>query len=110
MNSKQITGIVLVLAGVAMLLTSQYIKSQVLEGKQQISSAQKKVDTANQLFSVNPVSKEVGKGLTGGAQRKIDEGRGEVAHYEQVAQVLNIGGIGAIIVGGVIFLLGRKKR
>ncbi len=110
MNSKQIAGIVIVIVGIGMIIGSNYIKGQVEQGKIQISSAQRKVDKSNSLFSINPVSKEIGKGITGSAQRKINAGEDEVAHYEEIAKWLNIGGIGAIVVGGVVFFLGLSKK
>jgi putative Mn2+ efflux pump MntP len=111
MRSKKISGLIIVILGLVCLYFSHYIKEQVEQGKMQISEAQGKVDTANSIFSVNPVSKEVGKGLTSGAQRQINEGRMEVAKYGQLAMWLQIGGYVLIIVGVLVFLTGfRKKR
>ena len=70
MNGKRILGILILLCGIAMILGSVYIKQRVAEGKMQISSAQNKVNQGNSLFSLNPVSKEIGKGVTGSAQKR----------------------------------------
>ncbi len=110
MGLKRIVGIVLFLAGVAMLITSHVITTRVAEGKIKISNAQGQVDQSNQLFSLNPYSKEAGGMITGSAQKKIDEGRHTVAYYEGLARTLQIAGIVSAIVGvGVFFLGGRKK-
>jgi len=100
----------LILAGVAMLFASNYISTQVGEGRQKIDSAQRSVDRGNSIFSLNPVTQQVGRGLTGSAQRQINAGREEVGYYDQMAGRLQFGGIACIIAGGLLFVLGRKKR
>ncbi len=75
MNFKKVVGTVLVIGGVAMIGLGAYIKGQVNEGKEKISSAQEKVDTGNSLFSMSPATKELGKGVTGSAQKKINAGK-----------------------------------
>lgn len=110
MNTKKLLGIVFLAAGVVMIGFSYYTKNQVAQGQMQVDSAQSKVDAGNKLFSVNPVSKEVGKGLTGGVQRKIDEGQSDIDYYTNVAQWLMIGGVACLILGaGTLFLGGRKS-
>jgi len=110
MNRKQLVGTILMLAGVAMLFASNYISTQVGEGRQKIDRAQRTVDKGNSIFSMNPVTQQVGRGLTGGAQRQINAGREEADYYDQMAGRLKFGGIACIIVGGILFVLGRKKR
>ena len=110
MNSKKTAGIVIVIIGVVMLFISGYIRGQVEEGKGKVTKAQGQVDTGNTLFSVNPVSKQVGQAFTGSAQKKIDMGKEQIAQYEKYANVLQIGGIAVIIVGGIVFFLGRKRQ
>lgn len=110
MSWKRIVGIILVLAGIALLLTSNYIVEQVEQGKEQISSAQKKVNQGDSLFSLSPYTKDVGKEITGSAQKKIDAGKQDVLHYETLAGQLKIGGIALIVVGVLLVIFGRKKR
>ncbi len=110
MNYKRTLGLIMEVVGVVMFFIAGYIKGQVEQGRGQISSGQKKVDTANSLFSVNPVTKEVGKGVTSSAQREINQGRLEANKYDEIANWLRIGGIVVVIVGaGVLILGGRKK-
>lgn len=105
MNVKQGAGIVLFLVGLGMLFTSHYITGQVLEGKNKIENAQSKVNTGKKLFSLTPVTKQVGQGVTQSAQQQINAGREEVSYYEEVAYWLRIGGIASLIIGiGAIFL------
>jgi hypothetical protein len=110
MNSKTIAGIIFVLAGAAMLFASNYINTQVGEGREKISRAQSQVDRGNSLFSLNPVTKEVGKGIFGGAQKQINAGQQEVGYYAGVAGQLQIGGIVCLVIGGALILFGRKKK
>lgn len=111
MNTKRILGLVILAAGIICICVSKYIETQVLEGREEISSAQSKVDTANRVFSLNPISKRVGEGLTNSAQRKIDAGSEEAEKYAAWAHTLQIGGIVLIIGGGLVFfILGSRKR
>ncbi len=109
MNSKRIIGIVLIVIGVVMFIFSNTISNQVAEGRGKISSAQKKVDTGNTLFSLTPESQQVGKMLTDSAQEKIDEGSVKADYYESMASSLKIGGIVAFIIGVGFVFLGRKR-
>ena len=110
MSGKRIFGILLVLAGVALILTSNYITNQVEAGKEQISSAQDKVNKGNSLFSMSPYTKDVGQEITGSAQKKIDEGKMQVLQYETLAGKLKIGGYVLIIAGGLLIIFGRRKK
>ncbi|MBF8262930.1 MAG: hypothetical protein HW387_595 [Parachlamydiales bacterium] len=109
MNTKQIFGIFLTLCGIAMIVFSFYISSQVSQGRERASSAQSTVDRGNWLFDKIPVTKEIGQGLTGSAQKKIDEGYQQIAYYEGMSRYLLLGGIGIVIIGGAIVLFSRKK-
>jgi len=110
MGFKRILGILILLVGLAMLSVSYYIKHQVVEGRTQISSAQKKVDRGNSLFSLNPISKQLGQGMTNSAQKKIDKGQQEVDEYTVLANRFQTWGIVVAVVGVVVIAFGRKKK
>jgi hypothetical protein len=110
MKGKRLLGIVFVIAGLVLLGCSSYIRSQVEQGKVEISSGQRKVDTANSMFNMTPATKPVGQAFTSGAQSKINAGQGEVDYYEQMARSLLIGGVVLIVVGAIVFVLGLKKK
>lgn len=114
MSTKRIIGIVLMVLGIASLFVSNYITEQVKEGNLKIARGQKSVDQGNKLFSMTPATKEIGKGVTGSAQRKIDSGREQVRDYEAIAQRLFIGGIIVIVLGAgtfaVSFMDGNNKK
>ena len=113
-NIKKIVGVVLCVLGIAGIIVSNYISNQVAEGKLKIAKGQSQVDQGKRLFSLSPATKEMGKGMTDSAQRKIDAGKGQVQDYETIARELEIGGIILIVAGAVVFLLGcghkEKKR
>jgi hypothetical protein len=109
MNVKRVLGIILVIAGVALIVFSNYILNQVAEGKEKISSAESTMSKANSLFSMNPVAKQVGQGMMGGGQKKIAEGKGQVAYYEDLAGKMRMGGFASIVVGLVLFFLSFRK-
>lgn len=110
MSFKKILGILVFLAGIAMMGASLYIKSQVEDGKLQIAAGQKKVDQANSLFSVVPGTKVIGKTVTQSGQSKIDAGQAQVDYYEALAKKLQMGGIVLTIVGVGILVLWRTKK
>lgn len=96
-----------------MIFISNYITTQIKEGKIKITRAQKQVEKGRGLFNYNPVTKEIGKGVTGAAQKKIDAGKQMVTDYEVIAHRLQVGGIVLTIIGAgiVIFdIIGKGKR
>ncbi len=101
--------VVLILIGLGLVGGSMYIQSQVDEGKVKIKKAEKAVGQGNALFSLNPVAKEFGKGLTDSAQKKIDEGKDQIGSYTQLADRLKISGIVLALIGVGLFFV-RKKR
>lgn len=110
MSVRRILGLILIVGGLAMVLISNYIKGQVEGGKQQISSAQKKVNQADGLFSMSPATKQIGKGMTEGAQKKIDAGKEQVAYYAQLASQLQTGGWIALALGAILVIIPQKKQ
>ncbi len=110
MNLKRILGITLFVIGLALFVTSYYITGQIEEGKRQITSAQKKVDNANSLFSLSPTTKEVGKPLTDSAQKKIDAGKQAVNDYTTLAGQLHLAGIIVSLAGIVLIIFGRSRK
>lgn len=110
MNWKRILGIIVVVLGIACIFFSNYITDQVNEGKGQIKSAQKKVDTGTGILSLSPYTKDVGEKLSDSAQKKIDEGKAQVTYYEGIAGQLQVGGIVLIIAGAVLIIIGRRKK
>ncbi len=109
----RILGIIILLAGIVSICFSHYITTQIKEGKIKIDKGQKTVDQSSSLFSLNPYSKQVGQGMTSSAQKKIDEGKNEVARYEQIASTLQIFGIAGIVVGAGVTLFsffGSRKN
>jgi hypothetical protein len=107
---KRIIGIVIFLAGVALIAISMYITDQVNAGKTQISDAQQQVNQGKSLFSQSPATKPVGDILTKSAQKKIDAGKEEVSEYEKLASNLKITGIVLLIAGVGVVLIGNKKK
>lgn len=105
MNLKQLIGVFIILIGCGLFGVSSYITAQVNEGKVEVSSAQRKVDQGKKLFGLSPYTKPVGKGLTDAAQKKIDAGEKDIAHYEAMAAALQIGGWVAVGLGAAVTIL-----
>ncbi|NGX56739.1 MAG: hypothetical protein K1060chlam5_00985 [Candidatus Anoxychlamydiales bacterium] len=110
MLKKRIFAIILVILGVASLVVSFYIKGEVRKGRGEIKSAQEKVDMGKKLFSINPYTKEVGKGLTSGIERKIKEGKVKADTYEAISNWLLAGGIIFIFIGGALIIIRKKSK
>jgi hypothetical protein len=111
MGWKRIVGIIIILCGFGLIGLSMYITEEVQKGKVQVSEAQRKVDRGTGLFSLSPITEEIGKGITGDAQSKINEGIRMIGEYEDVARWSMIGGIACLVLGtGVVIFGGRRKK
>ncbi len=110
MGFKRILGILVLVGGIVLLGVSYYIKQRVAEGQIEVSSAQKKVDRSSSLFSLNPVSKQLGQGMTDSAQKKIDQGNQQIDEYTVLANRLQIGGFILGIAGVLVIIFGKKRK
>jgi hypothetical protein len=102
-------GIVMLVLGIVLVASSLYIKKEISEGQEKISSAQRRVNQSKSLFNLTPITKEVGKGITNSAQKKIDAGVEEVQYYTDLARWFQIGGIVLVVLGGGVALVAKKK-
>jgi len=110
MGTKRIVGIIIIILGLLLIGGSFYIKSQVASGREQISQAEEGVRKGKQLFSINPLTKEVGKEITDPIERKIQAGSAKADRYATIALWLQISGVACIIIGAWIIFTGRKKQ
>ncbi len=107
---KKILGISTVILGAFLIFFSFYIKDQVAEGRKEISEAKEKVAKGKKLFSLNPVTKEVTKGLTDSAEKKIKEGIAKADRYERLVIWFQISGGIFLAVGIGLIFIGKKKK
>jgi len=110
MRTRRILGIILIVLGVCSITLSFYIKSQVKEGRKQISGAQEKINKGKELFSLNPLAKDVGKSITNPIEKKLKKESTKADKYDTVGTWLQIGGVVAIVIGGFLIFIGRKKE
>lgn len=110
MNFRRILGMIILVIGILMMIFSISIKNRTEEGNQEVKSGQKKVDRTNKAFSLTPLTEPLGKGVTGSAQKQIDEGKEEIAYYQQMAKWLKTGGIIFIAAGVVTIIIPRKNK
>lgn len=110
MRLLRILGVLLILVGIAAIGGSMYIFNQVAEGKVKIKKAESAVEKGNTLFSLSPVTKELGQSITDSAEKKIDAGKQQIEKYTELAGQLKIGGIVLIVIGVGLFLIRPKKR
>ena len=110
LNFKRIFGLLAIVVGIALIIFSVYGTKQLNEGKLKIADAKKKVSQSNQLFSLNPISKEIGKGMTSGAEGKIAAGERTVEEYERLFKWCQIGGIALIVLGVGFVIFGRTNQ
>ena len=112
-KTKMFSGIIISIFGIVLLIASFIIKSQVSSGRERISEAKSNVQTSQKLFSLTPVTKEFGKGLTGSAERQIREGSAKADTYDTIALWFQIGGGVFIVIGAglvVMSFVGRSKK
>ncbi|HSX37544.1 MAG TPA: hypothetical protein VLE95_01800 [Chlamydiales bacterium] len=114
MNIKKIIGIIVFIAGIALLLISHHITKQIEQGQQQISSGESSVARGKQLFGLNPYSKAIGDAaVVHPAEEKINAGKEEITYYQGIATTAKVGGILFVSAGIIIFLfpfLKKKKK
>jgi hypothetical protein len=113
MKILRIVGILILVAGIAAILFSNYITNQVNEGKLQIAKGEKQVQQGKSMFSQSPYTAPLGGMVTGSGEKKLKAGKEQIAYYQQMASQLMTGGIVGCIVGGGLFLfsfMNRNKR
>lgn len=103
-------GVSLLVLGAALIAFSLYVNQQVEEGKAKVAKVQSQVDTGNRFLSHDPITKRIGEEVTGGIQKKIDEGQEQIDFYEKVAFWTKTGGILSLVLGLGAFFLRQKKR
>ena len=107
---RKIIAICLFLMGLGAVGASMYIEKEVAAGQIKIQKAEKSVQQGDQLFSLNPVTKEIGRGIKESADKKIGEGKGLISQYTVLASQLKIGGWIVAVLGVVLFLFSRKRK
>lgn len=107
---KKIFAVIVFLVGVAMIGGSMYITKQIEEGKIQISNAERQLKQGSALFSINPVTKQIGEGITSSADRKIARANQDILTYTNLAQLLMVGGIIVVIIGLGMFVFALRTR
>jgi len=114
MRTLRIIGIVFIALGIGSYFIGRYIANEVLEGRKEIRSGQKKVDAIRGFTGLVPVTKEVGEAATADGQRQIDEGRITARHYAIIANTLHIIGIIVFLAGVILiiisFFVPRRQR
>jgi hypothetical protein len=109
LSFKQGLGILAIVVGIALLVFVFYGKGKLEEGRQEIASGKQKVKQTQQLFSFTPVTKQVGQGLTSGANDQIAAGELTIEQYETIFMWCKIGGIALLVIGVGLVLFCRKK-
>jgi hypothetical protein len=92
MSTKRIAGIVILIAGIAMFLFA-------LNAKHRIAAAKGEAGQMTSYLPDNTAGNFVGNTI-----------RGETTKYDSIVQLLYIGGIVLIVIGGAITIFTRKKR
>ncbi len=110
MNFKQVVGLLAIVLGIALIIFVIYGSDQINQGKEEIASGKKKVKQTQQIFSFNPVTKQVGQGLTSGGEQRIAEGELTIEQYENIFKWCKIGGIVLIVLGAGLVLFCRKQK
>lgn len=109
MNKRKTTGLVCIVAGIALIFLSRNIEGQVGEGRARIQRGQSQVNTLDSVFSSNEYTRGVGQAVTESGQRKINQGIMEANYYEGVAFWCMLGGVGLIVVGAGMFLIPSRR-
>lgn len=109
MTLGRIIGLCVIVIGIASMVFANYIRGRLYEAEGQIADAKKKIKQGDQLFSFNPIAKEIGQGLTSGAKEKVRDAETTVAEYYRIAALCHNGGIALIAIGAGLVIFCRKK-
>jgi uncharacterized membrane protein HdeD (DUF308 family) len=110
LSFKQILGLMALILGIAVIIFVIYGRKELDEGMLQVASGKRKVSQTQQLFSFTPVTQQVGKGLTSGAEQKIVAGELTIEQYENLFKWCQIGGIVLIVLGVGLLIFCPKQR
>lgn len=109
MKTGNIIGIFLFLLGGGAIFGAEYLALQIGSGKAKVEKAQNQVDTGDALFSLNPLTQQIGQQMTGSAQKKIDQANQQIVEYELLAQQIRYTGIGLWIVSAGLLLWCNRR-
>ncbi len=99
----------LIVLGLLAGVSGYLIRSEVDEGKLKVARAEDSLSKGKSLFSLNPISKQIGKRVSSEAKQKIGEANQEISYYESLYRWL-FGLGGASVVIGFFLLFRRAKR
>lgn len=102
MKWYKIIGILLIVLGISSFIGSNYIRSQVDQGKRKVKKAQSAVNATNSATSGNATLYFFSRTATGPIQNQINEGKKDIAYFQSVAKNLDIAGW--VMVGTGAFL------
>ncbi len=109
MKAKKKWGILMLIVGIILLSSSFYIKTQVEAGQEKVANVESQTNLGDELLSLTPATKEIGKGLTGSIKDKISEGKDQIEFYTAIAKWLEIGGVLLVVLGMSSIFLGKKN-
>jgi hypothetical protein len=109
---KRVVGTIILAVGVIAYVLGMYIEGEVGAGKKKIAKAESSVNAGKELSSLSPVTKEIEDLASSGVEKKIDEGKQDVATYTKVAEILHMGGIVFFIGGALLIVMSftNKKK
>ncbi len=107
---KRILGIIFIVIGISLILSSLYITNRVNEGREQIAQAQGKVSTGKKILSFNPFGKKIAKRITDSIEKRIEEGSLKADTYATISLLFKGGGGVLIVLGVGLILLSIKHK
>ena len=108
-KARRSFGIGALIIGAILVVCSFVIKARVAEGEGQIAQAEQTVGRTKSLFGMSSYTQGAGDQLTAGANRKIGEGKDEVAYYTKLANILLFAGIISMAAGGWCLVFGKSS-
>jgi hypothetical protein len=108
-KAKRLFGVGSLVIGAALIVFSLVIKQKVREGQGKITNAEQSVQKGQGLFGSNPYTKPLGDNLMSGANNKIAAGKESIAYYTLVSNIMMVGGIVLVVLGGGLIIFGKKS-
>lgn len=101
---KRVLGTIILAIGVIAYLSGMYISKEVDAGEKKLKNAERSVSAGKELTEIIPYTEEFGDMATHKLEKKIEEGKVDVATYTKIAEILHMSGI-ILFIGGALLVV-----
>lgn len=109
MRYAKLIGAIGILVGLTLIGGSFIIRHEIEIGQKTIAHAEQGMGLGEDLLSISPPTKEMGKSLSDPMQHAMQEGKDKITLYTIVSKWMEIVGILLVIVATAFIIMSKKK-